>query len=252
MLDIVPYFIIYVTLFRLAIIAAGVISIVLGYRLFCKGIWPKQPGDQDTTFDAKVAGANFTLKNAAPGTFFALFGVIIISFMLSGMPEFSFETLNQATPVEPPVKTGSIPTTSKTVLKMRGDDKQTVDNNNTVKVLTQTCQDHYDNGQLEQAMTACYQAVNLATDSLNMLARLYQEQNKFTEAQTLAKAVITMDPGDAGALRTLAVILCGAEQHNDAQHWLKQAIDLETNPDNKDELNDLLESFKEGQCELDE
>jgi len=252
MLDIAPYFLIYVTLFRLAIIAAGVISIVLGYRLFCKGIWPDQ-GEQGAAFDAKIAGANFTLKNAAPGTFFALFGVIIISFMLSGMPEFTLETVNQATSDEMGEKTPEI--TAKTpptrILKMRGDDEKP-DEKKTVEAFTQICQEHYENGKNDEAIKACHQAVSLATDALNMLAWLYQEQEKFTEAQALANAAVTMAPKYTEALHTLAIILCKTEQHDKAQHWIKQAIDSETDPDEKDELNDLLESFKEGQCELDE
>jgi hypothetical protein len=42
MIEIALPFIIYVTVFRLAIIAAGIISIILGYRLFCRGVWPSR------------------------------------------------------------------------------------------------------------------------------------------------------------------------------------------------------------------
>ncbi len=239
MLDTASYFLIYVIIFRLAIITAGIISIVLGYRLFCKGVWPDLDKQQGTAFDAKVAGAHFTLKNAAPGTLFALFGVIIIIFMSASMPEFTLKGLDQATQI-------------KTELKMRNGDNQKVDDNNTIKVLTQTCQNHYENGKTEEAITACHQAAILATDSLNMLAWLYQDQKQFTEAQTLAKASITITPKNTIALHTLAVILCKTDKHDKAQHLLKQAIDSETNPDEKDELNDLLESFTKEQCELDE
>jgi len=241
MSDIATNFLIYVTLFRLAIITAGIISIVLGYRLFCKGVWPNL-GEQGTTFDAEVVGAHFTLKNAAPGTLFALFGVIIISFMLASMPEFTSESLNQATQVN-----------NKTYLNMRnGDNKQMTDDSNSIKFFTQTCQNLYKNGKTKEAITACQQATDLAAYSLNTLAWLYQEQKKFTEAKALAKAAITITPKNTGTLRTLAVILCKTTKHDEAQHWLKQAINLETNPDEKDELSDLLESFKKGQCELDE
>ena len=59
-------FIVYLTLFRLAIIAAGVVSIVLGYRLFLRGVWPEAPSSQGTSIDADIAGSRFTVKNAAP------------------------------------------------------------------------------------------------------------------------------------------------------------------------------------------
>ncbi|RMD51773.1 MAG: hypothetical protein D6828_06730, partial [Nitrospirae bacterium] len=72
-MDIAFYFLLYVTVFRLAIIAAGVISIILGYRLFCRGVWPDRGSAQPTEVEAEIAGSHFTLKNAAPGTCFALF-----------------------------------------------------------------------------------------------------------------------------------------------------------------------------------
>jgi hypothetical protein len=97
MMDIASSFLIYVTLFRLAIIATGVISIILGYRLFCKGVFPGE-GDKGAAVEADIAGSKFTLKGAAPGIFFAFFGVIIISVMMAkGSPEFSLETLSKAT-----------------------------------------------------------------------------------------------------------------------------------------------------------
>ena len=82
-MDLPLVFILYLTLFRLAIIAAGIISLVLGYRLFCRGVWPsegvRQDGEREQTLtEARIIGARFTLKNAAPGTAFALFGVVII------------------------------------------------------------------------------------------------------------------------------------------------------------------------------
>ncbi len=89
-------FLIYLTLFRLAIIAAVVISIVLGYQLFCRGVWPRHGGQHGTDVTVEVAESRFTLKNAAPGTCFALFGVIIVSIMLAqGGPKLVLETLQE-------------------------------------------------------------------------------------------------------------------------------------------------------------
>ena len=95
MMDIALPFIIYATFFRLAIITVGIISIILGYRLFCTSPLPDKESPDGTAFEARIAGSHYILKNAAPGTFFALFGVIIISVMLvKGSPELIFETLN--------------------------------------------------------------------------------------------------------------------------------------------------------------
>lgn len=63
-MEVVTVFAIYLILFRLAIIAAAVVSIILGYRLFCKGVWPDAGSGKGTSVDAKIAGSGFTLKNA--------------------------------------------------------------------------------------------------------------------------------------------------------------------------------------------
>src|SRR5689334_10615929 len=90
-------FLIYATFFGLAIVAAGTVSMALGYRLFTVGIRAEPDTSKQTTIDAKIAGQKFTLRNAAPGTGFGLFGVIIISVMLvQGNPELTLKTLNQA------------------------------------------------------------------------------------------------------------------------------------------------------------
>jgi len=83
------FFVVYLITFRLAIIAAGVVSIVLGYRLFTHGI---TAADQGSGMSTSVGTMKLELKNAAPGTFFAIFGVVIISVMLvSSPPEFKSE-----------------------------------------------------------------------------------------------------------------------------------------------------------------
>ena len=90
-------FIVYLILFRLAIIAAAIICIVLGYRLFVRGVWPQGGTGVGTSVDASIAGSHFTLKNAAPGTCFALFGVLIIAVMFAaGSPQMTLDSLADA------------------------------------------------------------------------------------------------------------------------------------------------------------
>lgn len=77
-------FYIYAATFRLAIIAAGIVSIVLGYKLFVLGVM----GGEKTRIDAQAGEIKLTLDNAGPGLGFALFGVLIIVVMLfQGNPE---------------------------------------------------------------------------------------------------------------------------------------------------------------------
>ncbi|MCG8688371.1 MAG: hypothetical protein MI892_26100 [Desulfobacterales bacterium] len=98
-MEILSSYVIYLAIIRLAIIISGIISIVLGYQLFVKGVFPgasakSSPDGQN--IDAEIAGSRFSLQNAAPGTCFAIFGVVIISLMYAGGgPELSLEMLEK-------------------------------------------------------------------------------------------------------------------------------------------------------------
>lgn len=83
--------IIYLMLYRLSIVATGALSIYLGYKLFLSGLFPY--AIEGSEFNAEVLGNTFTLRNAAPGIFFALFGVIVIAIMIiRSPPEVGFST----------------------------------------------------------------------------------------------------------------------------------------------------------------
>ena len=78
-------FIIYAAIYRLGIIAAGFGCVFMGYRLFVLGVMPREGSD----VDAQAGEIRLTLKNAAPGTCFAAFGVfMIITMIVQGNPEY--------------------------------------------------------------------------------------------------------------------------------------------------------------------
>lgn len=124
-------FLIYAVLFRLAVIATGVAAIVLGYKLFLRGVM----GEGGTNVNAEAGQIKLTLHNAGPGLGFALFGAIIIGVMIvqGSPPELLMkdEHLLKAAPS----KTGEIaanqPSASEpqprelvsTVLQIRGENK---------------------------------------------------------------------------------------------------------------------------------
>ncbi|MCH8330264.1 MAG: hypothetical protein IH946_02615 [Bacteroidetes bacterium] len=72
------------TIYKIISLIVGLTSIYLGYKLFVLGVWG-QAGDMN----AKFGDNTLILKNAAPGTFFALFGAIIISFTIFKGLEFN-------------------------------------------------------------------------------------------------------------------------------------------------------------------
>jgi hypothetical protein len=89
-------FLIYAALYRLTVLAVGALAIWLGFRLFNKA------GSKayDCTGSASAEGRSFklTLTSILPGTYFALFGTVIISVMLwKGEPQLDQKTATETT-----------------------------------------------------------------------------------------------------------------------------------------------------------
>lgn len=61
-------------LYKILITVSGLVIILLGYKLFVKGIF-NESGDIKATWNDK----SLLIKKAAPGTFFVLFGACIIA-----------------------------------------------------------------------------------------------------------------------------------------------------------------------------
>lgn len=237
--NITPYFLVYVALFRLAIITAGIVSIVLGYQLFCKGIFPGT-GNQDTTLEADMAGTKFTFKNAAPGTFFALFGVTLIGLMLfKGAPEFTYKMMAEGN------QNTASGTTSTIGIKMRGEDTK-----DTFETLLQKCLDLHGKGESDQAIEICHQALTQSTQAMYYLATIYQDQGKITEAFGFAKTAVILNPHETDYLKTLADILCQAQSQNgNTLHWMEPAVKQEPN---YEMFGKQLDKFKQIRCKSNE
>jgi hypothetical protein len=61
------------TAYRITILLVSFGAVYMGYRLFMAGVYEKA-GDLKAAFGDK----NLTLRQAAPGTFFSLFGCVIL------------------------------------------------------------------------------------------------------------------------------------------------------------------------------
>lgn len=79
--------ILYLLLFRLAVIGAGLAGIYFGYRLF---LHRPSVTTGESVFQGKFANAEVLLRSTGPGIFFAGFGTFLVSMMLATTPpEFS-------------------------------------------------------------------------------------------------------------------------------------------------------------------
>ncbi len=66
-----------VTLYKTLSLLIGLAFSYMGFRIFMAGIWG-DAGNLETKFE----NTKLVVKNAAPGTFFALFGALIVSFTI--------------------------------------------------------------------------------------------------------------------------------------------------------------------------
>jgi tetratricopeptide (TPR) repeat protein len=188
-MDDLNVFVIYLTLFRLAIIAAVIISIVLGYRLFVRGVFPRGDIPQSAgghSVDAEVAGAKFRLLNAAPGTCFALFGaIILVAMFLTGGPKGTFESA------------------------AKGDQKVTLRGDDFEETLSQSKRalDYLEQGDRDKAREAVVDALEKLAPLLNDFAWvLFKTSAESTQALWLAEIAVDTAPRNPNFLHTLAEI----------------------------------------------
>lgn len=91
-------FLLYVTVYRLSVLAIGALSIYLGFRLLNRPAELARSGVG--TASAEVESKLFTLRlnDFWPGAYFALFGTILIGIMLwQGPPEMKTEVVHEKT-----------------------------------------------------------------------------------------------------------------------------------------------------------
>ncbi len=185
---------------RLLIVAAGVTSLILGYRLFVRGIQTR-PGEAGSTIESSVAGAHFTVKNAAPGTAFALFGAMLVIVMLvQSSPSVTLETLNKyRTTAEPAASASEPQTPSETSEKLtiRGEDQ------NTISSITKQGIELERRNDLADAERAYREAVTTMAEPMNDLAWIYLGSNRAKEALGLAGLAVQLRPDEPRYADTL-------------------------------------------------
>jgi len=244
-MDLLTSFLIYATLFRLAVIAAGALIIVLGYRLFLQGL---ASGDET---DASLEGGGFklALKNAAPGTSFALFGAVLISVMvIQGSPELD---INNAAPVTAAGPAGLQQSAGS--LRLRGDDSPAVvppaqtEVGEQLHALSAAASEQLLQAgiqrELQEDFSGALEAYLLAlsmpvrpmphlANPLNQMAWVYHQQAEPDLALPLALLAHQINPSSIVVMDTLARVYVQLEQFDKAQVLLDRVLQID--PDNND------------------
>jgi hypothetical protein len=215
-------FLVYATIFRLAVVATGSLFMYFGYRLFIHGVLSGQGAE----IGGEAGQIKLSLKNAAPGTCFSLFGMILIGLMVwHGSPEMTVSmTSNDG---------------SGLTVKFRGskiaDQEKAFD---LVSELQSNISPEIQIKDFASTLTDKDKTLFQASGSLKGLAVAYYRDRRFDEAISMARLVYQY-LGDQADTLALIGIIESARSNDDAAtkalNRLKEHFPSET------ELSDAVE-----------
>lgn len=210
-------FLVYAGIFRLAIVGGGIACMVLGYRLLSQAISPKHRSEG--SLEGSVGSAQFAIRNVAPGTMFAAFGMIVVAIMLyEGMPELTQQRGSDSF-----------------VLRSDGS-SQTPD----LAALTERALKLEQAGNVVAATEVYEEALDRVATPATQLASIYLQQNRNGEALALARLAADLRPYRANVLDTLAVAYERTGNHAAALQAAEKAAALDA------QYNDKLEALRRG------
>jgi len=264
--------VIYLMMYRVAVISSGIVCIVIGYRLFYKGALAS-----DSSVKIDFSNMEFIFKNVAPGTLFAGFGMIIISSMvLSGSPEY----IHKDKKIRGVIKDDTSITTEKSTAIRH--ESTTICNSNHYLEFLNKGNEYEKNGKNEEATIQYQKAINegmksltgvdwllfsnldhqiessIATQIKNDYYRVVKESSRAINALAwiytknaddidkgliLARIVVNNVPDEPKYLDTLAELLFQKEEYTEALKMKKKAIST-SKPKYKSIYEEGLDKFE--------
>ncbi len=205
-MDLTTGFLVYATLYRLAIVAAGALAILLGYRLFLHGTIPeKMAGTLGTQASVEGGGFKFSIGNAAPGTCFAVFGAaLIVAMVIQGNPELISNRggVSTATDGTDEIRIkGLTATTPETADTLRSADSLIGQKNTSAEL------DSY-----RQILSSPAASAGDVADAAMGITHIYLAQDRPLEALTLARLAVQIDAADPHKLDALAAAARASNQ----------------------------------------
>lgn len=195
-------FLIYVTLFRLTVLAVGALMVYLGFRLFIES---SNENNKEPMSSASAEGAGFkvTLTNFWPGTYFVLFGTVIIGIMLwQGTPELIMKELKDVT--EASKGSGNVISTE---FRIRSSESDTD--------IDQQWDKLFEPGLILPNMA----------QPLSNIARIWQQQGRTGEALAMARLAVKSEENNPAYLALYAELLMESNKTIDAIRVMQVAVD---------------------------
>jgi hypothetical protein len=160
--------------------------------------WDEHEQGQGSTIESSLAGVKFSLKNAAPGTAFALFGAVLISVMLiQSSPSVMWETVQKSQTAGT-----SVPPKNMNKFQARSDSQ----NAESIKMLTTLGRELESQGKTTEAERAYREAVTDMAEPMNDLAWIYLNSGQAKEALGLANLATELRSDEPRYADTLAKV----------------------------------------------
>ena len=242
-MSIASSYLLYLALFRLTIIVTGALIIFWGYRLFLKGIFPSDASGGGAHMEAAAGSYRLTFQNAAPGTFFALFGAVIIGAnFYQGGPSLTLKTLAEAVkfPEQEQARENGQPSGEKHLVEIAMKGSAPI---STIKGLTDTGKRYERERDVMRARQAYQEALVIIAEPMNNLANLYLQDGLVEEAKRLANLAVQLAPAESHFLHTYAEALHAVSDVEQAIITMEQAARI--NPEYEQDLRRLRDQAGE-------
>ncbi len=194
-------------------LAVGALSIWLGFRLFNTARNEGRIADSAGSVRAKSGGIKLAMTNILPGTYFALFGTVIIGMMLrQSPPQMSMKDIKE---------TPDTGTTMRTTLNIRTDSDIHLDGS-----LRQTAPKEQAAIDREwEKLDKPDLTLEQAAQSFSNIARIWQRENRIGEAVAMARLAALYGTGEKRAdyLYLLAELLTANGDKEKAAETLRAA-----------------------------
>lgn len=227
--DIINNYMIYTLIFRLAVVAVGLVSIVLGYKLFTHESGFSKSSNQE--FSASSGNAKLSLKGVGSGSLFSLFGIgLICTMVVTHRPEFVLEEIKNQSQPEETIERNSVSNNYR--YRFKGDrsnlDDIAVCLNNYIADIDGSVLDKQTKIENYQKIAeSCSNRIfKILFDSFNELALLHIEVGEINKALELARLCSLLYPTDEYYLDTLANIYIVLKEYEKAYVYAKKSVEI--------------------------
>lgn len=202
-------FILYLTIHRVLVFAAGILSITLGYRLLLHGLPRGAESGGAQALEARVGNTRIVAKNLAPGSLFALFGAVLVAGMaLYRPPEITFDQVDKGG--------------ARAQASLRGEERAADRDSETAAVRL------LEKGDRGAAGAMAARIGKASAERWNNLAWVLGAAGGNTDvALALAQAAVAADPGSAEYLHTLATVRRQRGENQAALQHMRKAAEID-------------------------